>query len=418
MIEILKPEDLFLIERITDTDLGTGVSSTQVVKKYLDYPDASDYYISFTDIDKIGINPQSGYNTPIGIYTYPVVEFFEKYRPKEDEPIGKAAPFAGKAPYVNIIRNNHKGKFIEDISATYTKADLERDIQWIAENKQREVITGPRDTAIAHRMNSVLMNMGYKYSNYESWKREAKNIIRDVLESLSEQFARFPMYPGGRLWYVTLEVAKHMKGKHPVQWAKLMREMGYSGVADKSGIGIIHPSEPTQAVFFSKSSFDVIDRIQNIGAAQAYSQETAESLAIQFKWIFDNYIYEGHIEIREIENIILRASTIPSVTFYNIGAAAPFAIAHMMQNKGAGSKLKSYRDVGNPYEIATKFFVKFVDALEDANPPKDFRTGWNNSVYDQSIVTKYPRTTFTLQSPTVQPNEQEHGRSDYRLKPN
>ena len=28
-------------------------------------------FVSFTDLDKLGINPTSRYNTPIGIYAYP-----------------------------------------------------------------------------------------------------------------------------------------------------------------------------------------------------------------------------------------------------------------------------------------------------------------------------------------------------------
>lgn len=37
----------------------------------LKYKDTDDVYFSFTNIFKIGINPKSTWNTPVGIYTYP-----------------------------------------------------------------------------------------------------------------------------------------------------------------------------------------------------------------------------------------------------------------------------------------------------------------------------------------------------------
>ena len=41
-------------------------------EKYSKVEDIEKYYISFVAIDKIGINPQTTYNTPMGVYTYPL----------------------------------------------------------------------------------------------------------------------------------------------------------------------------------------------------------------------------------------------------------------------------------------------------------------------------------------------------------
>jgi hypothetical protein len=49
----------------------------------------------------------------------------------------------------------------------------------------------------------------------------------------------------------------------PVRWNKLFRKLGISGVIDSDDSGTIHSNEPTQAVFFSIESVNVITRIKN-----------------------------------------------------------------------------------------------------------------------------------------------------------
>ena len=47
------------------------------------------------------------------------------------------------------------------------------------------------------------------------------------------------------------------------KWNWVLRTCGYTGFADKSGRGYIHPSEPMQAFFLSKDAFTVIDKLNN-----------------------------------------------------------------------------------------------------------------------------------------------------------
>ena len=127
------------------------IGAWDVLAKYVNDPDV---YISFTDIDKIGINPRSVYETPLGIYTYPLKEFYEKYlydymrgdyqglgRFTELTPtnlkhvgiatqfsIGKFAPFAGGTLYINFIRSNNIPKVVNDMYKDYTESDLNKDI--------------------------------------------------------------------------------------------------------------------------------------------------------------------------------------------------------------------------------------------------------------------------------------------------
>ena len=72
--------------------------------------------------------------------------------------------------------------------------------------------------------------------------------------------------PGGILWYVSMKVASVLapiwKTKPPIAWNKLFRIVSIDGVVDL-GDGIIHRSEPTQAVFFSRTVIGQVSRYYN-----------------------------------------------------------------------------------------------------------------------------------------------------------
>lgn len=60
------------------------------------------YFVTFTEIPKVGINPQSKYQTPIGIYTYPIVPQIIMGHSK------KELPFAGQEKNLFRFWSCHK----------------------------------------------------------------------------------------------------------------------------------------------------------------------------------------------------------------------------------------------------------------------------------------------------------------------
>ena len=67
---------------------------------------------------------------------------------------------------------------------------------------------------------------------------------------------------------VRFKIVRNERGKSSsTLWNKIFRNLGYDGVADKSGEGIIHPSEPTQAVFFDRTKLEVLHAAYNKGYA-------------------------------------------------------------------------------------------------------------------------------------------------------
>lgn len=195
--------------------------------------DLPNLFVSFTQVDKLGINPKSTYHTPLGIYAYPA-----KYVVQEVGIHNKLdhLPFAGDSPYVNIFKA--AGNIVDLWSME--AAESRKYMKAVAEAWAKE--TGGAD----------------------SWKHAV-----DQVESIinNADHANVADYPGGRLWYVVMTAAKTLFGPrwklaNHVAWNKLFRLIGIDGCIDQ-GAGIIHTSEPTQAVFFSISAVTKVQRHHN-----------------------------------------------------------------------------------------------------------------------------------------------------------
>lgn len=231
---------VYLREKRRYPELNPVISPIEELAKYKDDPDV---YISYTEIDKIGINPQSPYNTPLGIYTYPLKEMFKEMKGDITN-----VPFAGLRKYVYVVKKA-KGKFINDLYKDYTSKDYDRDM-----DKLRKM---------------------FKNHPLQKKKRsDGKNIIEVIIED-SRHNAK-SKGPAWMFWWTTREFGSVFgKGStNAISWNRVLRDLGYSGFADRSGKGIIHPSEPMQAVFLVKDAFKVLTRIDT--SQNLVSQEDRE----------------------------------------------------------------------------------------------------------------------------------------------
>jgi len=225
MITLQDLYQFMLFEKRRNPDQNPKISAYEYLKKYSKDPDI---YVTFSDIKKVGINPKSGFNTPIGIYAYPLKEI---WKPIERSKDAKTVPFAGDRPYIFILRSKNKKKFVKDMYKDYNSKDYDDDM-----DKLRKLYPPPT----------------YTKKDYD-------------IEGIIEQGTRDASHknPISSMWNVTRLLANQQKGTPLVQWNKILRQLGYTGFADKSGEGIIHFAEPVQAVFLSKDAFKVEDMIFN-----------------------------------------------------------------------------------------------------------------------------------------------------------
>lgn len=195
------------------------------------------YFISFTTVDKLGINPGSTYSTPNGIYAYPLDYVIKSIRKniKDGASISeirmhKVVPFAGNAHYINIFRCT--GKVID-----------------LADENQCE------------SMYKFLSNMFQ--NNFDG----TSDVDHDLIQLPSSYKAKTP---GEKFWSLSLYLANGRRDipdsnpKVAITWNGILRKIGVAGIIDSKGKGIIHKNEKTQAYFTNLSELQIIARLPNI----------------------------------------------------------------------------------------------------------------------------------------------------------
>ncbi len=113
------------------------------------------------------------------------------------------------------------------------------------------------------------------------------------------------------MWNITRELAKRLSDrKSHVLWNKILRDdLGYIGIADL-GEGIIHPSEPNQCVFFSKSGLTVLDKIENVAQkGDVTDQEKNLTKAARNQVMKDKPKYLKMMENLEIQTLSKSSQT-------------------------------------------------------------------------------------------------------------
>ncbi len=176
--------------------------------------------------NKLGINPQSSFETPLGIYTYPI----------------------------DYLLNQSQAA--EDVSAPYTGSGRWRYL-YVVKVTSNRIIDSKTDIGHYHLELQNLLT--------ETVGRDEALIIADA----AIDTARLPT-PHSKFWNLARLFAAKVAnlpnqpfGKSAtVAWNVIMRKIGVEGYVDDLGQGIVHPSEPTQAVFFTPQAFRVIDVIE------------------------------------------------------------------------------------------------------------------------------------------------------------
>lgn len=205
-----------LIEERSNKDNNPKYSAYEELEKYKDNPNI---FISFRSIDRVGINPKSSFDTPNGVYAYPLREMWDQFDHTKKKII---VPFAGHNPYIYVLET--KGNGIDNIN-DYTREELINDAKKLAKVYGTKTI------------NKLL--------------KDSKD------ESLFDSY-------GGRLWYLTMKLNEIHNNGSTVKWSAIFSKiLGYNYIAERTIVGVIHRHEPIQAVFFNKAGYDVVDKIIN-----------------------------------------------------------------------------------------------------------------------------------------------------------
>lgn len=196
----------YLIEKINDfyKKAKIDLESLKYLEKFITSEKDPKFFFTMTSINKIGINPQSTYNTPIGIYSYPLTqEYYEKL-------VKNKLPFAGNQRYINLF-------------------------------------------SISDSVN----NLSY-YDNLLSDYKKLSQIYDNIEEVAENAFdTAYKRNDVSKFWNLT-----RILSKNAIKWNALLRNLGYTNFYDP-GDSIIHTNEPTQFVVLDPRIIIPIESFEN-----------------------------------------------------------------------------------------------------------------------------------------------------------
>lgn len=269
-----------------------------IVDELRKYKDREDVYISFTNVNKTGLNPINKFDTPIGIYAYPIKYIWDELE-RDD------VPFGGDRKYVNVFKVSHPN--LLELSS-YTEEQYENDKRKLKKLYAKELeseikvwnsfVANAELGAFTQNPYSKMMNLTRNLSAkivsqlkqndpvallLKKKEAEVKELEEKVLHKKEIIFDLAPNVPkefledyeklhneyANKLSVVNdlqdeLDNAPNIyKKRSTIYWNKILQNLGYIGLTDKKGLGVIHNNEPTQAVFFSSKYIKPIKMLYN-----------------------------------------------------------------------------------------------------------------------------------------------------------
>jgi hypothetical protein len=192
------------------------VTLDQLTDIYEKHPNA---FVTYTELPKFGANPHTKYKTPLGIYAYPLSYVVH---------MKGSVPYAGSSPYIFVFTPNPNGNYCNTLTSSpeIFGQNINGAMKKVLPEGKLELDAGDDIKTIWHKMYDAIH----------------KHITNDITARFFELVA--------------------YDGSYAVIARKILRAAGYDGIIDP-GLGIIHPNEKNQAVFFNTKNLNTITMIRN-----------------------------------------------------------------------------------------------------------------------------------------------------------
>jgi hypothetical protein len=284
------------------------LSDTQVAD------DIDHYAVSMTMKPKLGINPGSEYNTPLGVYFYPADYYLEKKSSNLE------LPFMDEAPYIQILRFTGPVLYLNYV-----------------------------DYDQYGKLVNKIFGMVPELANQFGFNRDSldDNLTAIVVDASSNAIIK--SY-GGYLWYILYKLSSYLSennfklrgtDKTPIAkrlavvWNKLIRMLGYNVVVDM-GDGIIHENERSQGLVANPSALQLVKTITN----SKYS--TRDLMAPQFVQLLQmNKPPEQYLKLVSswLKDNVFLSDPIPAEDMAGARALSSKIVKILKQNPDLFSKL-------------------------------------------------------------------------------
>jgi hypothetical protein len=238
------------------------------------------YFVSYQDILKLGVNPRGGYGTAIGIYAYPLSFLVSNGQlSKSSTPVGRTRQYI----------------FVFQISPQYRNS-----IIYIAQNGQIDTqkTSGEAQGKLQKLLSSITLETPEQIA-YKTQQSKQYNIPSQVKQvNIQNLLRNTAIYYGGK---------KLSQEKTTALWTKF----GILGLVDE-GSGSIYRNEPTQAVFFRKDVIQSIMVVDNSPRNKDYVHRLAGSMSQLYNALMSKV--DWHSTAAEIQKAEEKLEYIPPET--------------------------------------------------------------------------------------------------------
>lgn len=193
-----------------EEETGEKYDFTKEIKKYVTKSHPVKYAFTMTDIPKVGLNPQTRFNTPAGVYAFQLnLAYYKRL-------LENRLPYVSNAPYCNIMKLNfNAGK-------------------WLITSSKGLDLSTPEDVErVKQRVGPEIANKASLYGSHWNLGNDSK--IFDLT------------------YYATRTMPRPT-----VAWTNLLRELGYIGIYDP-GNKVIHENEPMQLVCLDPKAYEWVE---------------------------------------------------------------------------------------------------------------------------------------------------------------
>lgn len=340
---------------------------------------------------KFGVNPTSNYNTPFGIYAFPLTqEIFYQLR-------DGTLPFAANEPYILIF------KPAEDLPLIYTSQDIPDDefAEYVEKLFSDEFVANELSARQAkiksYQANHPTAAIPDTLTRSTKWLSKGSEQLTQAKEQQgpewhpgslgvvgqsnleSEQYlasVKGIKSNSGYLW----NLARNASGGDPFRWGKILRRLGIEGFVDDAGTRHIHPSEPVQAVFFAKRgaerNLELQEAIPNTHTSKKITRRKGVERQREVRMLIRDLAKKLHpdpkyrVDSEVIENVIHHITMQDAYWLLN-----PSAASDLTDTEEAVIELKSRGSV-----VLTTFFIQSYSkgsSLEISNNMQD----WEEYMY-------------------------------------
>lgn len=181
------------------------------------HPQPANLTVTFTSVNKVGINPRSDFSTPLGIYMYPLDYVIQNKM---------QVPFAGNAQYINVCELLRPQKILHMMPVKVYEMPGDLD-----------------DTS------------GVDFEEIKSQQKGLDLVPREMVDKILKEEWYNIASDYSILWQTTKRMSRSIS-----QWNAMFRKLGIEGFVDH-GTGTIHNHERTQCVIFQKDSIKQIHTI-------------------------------------------------------------------------------------------------------------------------------------------------------------